>query len=71
MSKCPNCNVEVMDAQVAMHFSAIGPSQDWKEFPVLAGTCPECGKMELHAAMPQSLKEWLDSQKSATKAASR
>jgi hypothetical protein len=64
--KCLECkaDVEVMDAQVSLHFRTVGTaSDDWPEFPVIAGICPQCGRMELHLAMPGSFKEWLDSQK--------
>ena len=51
--KCPECDVDVMDAQVAMHFRAVGTGSDeWPEAPVIAGICPKCGRMELHMLAP-------------------
>ena len=62
--KCFDCNVDVMDAQVSMHFRAVGAGSDeWPEVPVLASICPKCGRMDLHMATPVQFKEWLDSQK--------
>lgn len=62
-NKCPDCKSDVMDAQVSMHFRAVGTgSDDWPEFPVLAGICPKCGGMDLHMATPGQFKQWLDSQ---------
>jgi len=62
--KCPECIVDVMDAQVSLHFRAVGTgSNDWLEAPVIAGICPKCGRMELHLATPGQFKKWLDSQK--------
>ena len=62
-NRCLQCDVEVMDAQVAMHFRAMGTgSNEWPEVPVIAGICPKCGRMELHMATPGQFKGWLDSQ---------
>lgn len=62
-NKCPDCKSDVIDAQVSMHFRAVGTgSDDWPEFPVLAGICPKCGRMDLHMATPGQFKQWLDSQ---------
>jgi hypothetical protein len=67
--KCPECDVDVMAAQVAMHFSAVGSgSGEWPELPVIAGICPKCGRMELHVLAPAQLKEYLDSQRSEGRA---
>ena len=41
MNECGDCNADVVVAQVSMHFTDIGPSQAWPEFPVLAGIFPE------------------------------
>jgi len=62
-NRCLQCDVEVMDAQVAMHFRAMGTgSNEWPEVPVIAGICPKCGRMELHMTTPDQFKRWLDSQ---------
>jgi len=64
-SKCPECNVDVMDSQVSLHFRAVSTGSDeWREFPVLAGVCPKCGRMDFHMATPAQFNEWLGSQKS-------
>lgn len=61
--KCPACIVTVVDAQVSLNFRALSGGQEWHEFPVIAGICPKCGKMELHCATPQQLTSWLGSEK--------
>ena len=62
--KCPECIVDIIDAQVSLHFRAIGAgSDDWLEAPVIAGVSPKCGRMELHVATPGQFKIWLGSQK--------
>ena len=62
--KCPECIVDVMDAQVSLHLRAIGTgSDDRLEAPVIAGICPKCGRVELHLATPGQFKLWLDLQK--------
>jgi|SRR5712691_1148009 len=67
--KCPECIVDVMDAQVSLHFRAVGTgSNDWLEAPVIAGICPKCGRMELYMATPGQFKIWLDSQKAKARA---
>lgn len=69
-SKCPECQVDVIDAQVSLNFRAVGAGSDeWPEVPVIAGICPNCGRMDLYVAMPQQFKECLDSQKAKTRAA--
>ncbi len=67
--KCPECIVDVMNAQVSLHFRAVETgSDDWLEAPVIAGICPKCGRMELHMATPGQFKIWLDSQKAKARA---
>jgi hypothetical protein len=62
-TQCPECSVDVIDAQVSIPFRAVHTgSDDWPEFPVIAGVCPKCGRMELHLATPADFKRWLDSQ---------
>jgi hypothetical protein len=69
-NKCPECKVDIMDAQVSLHFEAVFTGgNEWPEFPVLAGICPKCGRMELRMATPTQFKEWLDSQKPKSHAA--
>lgn len=66
VKNCPECKeeVELMDAQVAMNFRAVSTASDkWPEFPVIAGICPKCGRMDLHLATPGQFKQWLDSEK--------
>jgi hypothetical protein len=63
-SKCPECTVDVMDVEVSLHFRAVGTGSDnWPEFPVIAGICPKCGRMDLHMATLGQFQQWLDSQK--------
>jgi hypothetical protein len=63
-SQCQECKTDMMDAQVSLHFRAVGTaSDDWPEFPVLAGICPKCGRMDLRLALPGQFKEWLTSEK--------
>lgn len=53
-----------MTAQVAMHFNATATgSNEWPEFPVIAGICPKCGRMNFALATPGQFKEWLDNEK--------
>jgi hypothetical protein len=62
-NKCSECKADLLDAQVSMHFRAVGTgSDDWPEFPVLAAICPNCGKMGLHLATPGQFKSWLESE---------
>jgi endogenous inhibitor of DNA gyrase (YacG/DUF329 family) len=60
-SKCPECNQDVMEAQVSLHFN-VG-SADWLEALVIAGICPRCGRVDLHMATPAQFKQLLDLQK--------
>jgi predicted RNA-binding Zn-ribbon protein involved in translation (DUF1610 family) len=68
--KCPECKeADVMDAQVSLHFRSLGMGSDkWQEFPVIAGVCPNCGRMELHMATSGQFKQCLDSQKGEARA---
>jgi len=68
-NKCPECKADMMDAQVSLHFRAVGTaSDDWPEFPVLAAICSKCGRMDLHVATPGQFKQWLDSQNAKARA---
>jgi hypothetical protein len=68
-NKCPECKADMMDAQVSLRLRAVGTaSDDWPEFPVLAGICPNCGRMDLHMATPGQFKQWLDSQNAKARA---
>ncbi|MFZ0411597.1 MAG: hypothetical protein WA875_06030 [Candidatus Acidiferrales bacterium] len=69
-NKCPDCKLGLMTVQVAMHFNATGTgSNEWPEFPVLAGICPKCGRMDFALATPVQFKEWLDSEMAKSRAA--
>ena len=68
-TKCPECKVDVLDAQVALHFRAVGTGSDeWPDFPVIVGICPKCGQMDFHMVAPVQFKGWLDSQKAKARA---
>ena len=68
-SKCRECNIELVDAQVSLEFRAVQTGSDeWPQFPVLAAICPKCGRMDLHLATPVQFKAWLDSQNSKARA---
>ena len=67
--KCPECIVDVMHAQVSLHFRAVETgSDDYLEAPVIAGICPKCGRMEFNMATPGQFKIWLDSQRTKARA---
>jgi hypothetical protein len=68
--KCPECKkADVMEAQVSLRFRSLGlGSDEWQEFPVIAGICLDCGRMELHMATSGQFKQWLDSQKGEARA---
>ena len=66
-TQCPVCKVDVMLAQVSLHFNV---GDEWPEVPVIAGICPECGHMDLQMATPRQFKQMLDdSQKTKAAAA--
>ena len=57
--RCELCDVDVIDVQAKMHFRALPAGQDWVQFPVLAGVCPKCGKMDLNVAVPAQFARWV------------
>lgn len=61
--KCQNCSLDLTDVQVTMNFLSLPAGQDWVEFPVIAGVCVQCGKMDFHLATPQQFARWVESQK--------
>jgi hypothetical protein len=71
-TQCPDCKVDLINAQVSLRFARIESTDDrddWPSFPVLAGICPQCGRMDLHMATPQQFRQWLDSEKARAAAA--
>ena len=68
--ECPECKVELTDAQVSLAFRAVHTGSDeWPEFPVLASICPKCGKMEFRLATPGNFNLWLDSENAKARVA--
>lgn len=67
VTKCHDCKVDLVTAQVSFHFNTPTSTEDrddWPTFPVLAGICPKCGWMDLHVATPKQFTKWLNSVKS-------
>lgn len=63
-NKCPDCDADLMTAQVAMHFNVTATgSNERLEFPVNVGICTKCGRMNVELAQPGPFKEWLDNAK--------
>ena len=60
-NKCPECNSDMVNAQVSFHFLGFHRRKKWREFPVLVGICRKCGWMNFHAATPPQLAAWIDS----------
>jgi hypothetical protein len=69
--KCPECKVDVIEAQVSLRVASTGSKEDmddWNPWPVRAGICPKCGWVNLHVAKRKRLIEWLDADKAMRQA---
>ena len=61
-NQCPECKLDVMEAQVSLRFdtkTSTEDKEDWSHQDVIAGICPQCGRMNFRIAKPKHFTKWL------------
>ena len=65
-NQCPDCNADVLDAQIALRANPMGSTEDTEEWPTFtahAEVCSKCGRMRLYMTKPKTFGKWLGSEK--------